>query len=519
MADLLGLYSDVSDPSGEPVAIWERVSTDMTRQEVATQTRDLKAFLTAGSYRVVKVFRFEASAFHGHHEPQLAEMLSDAASGQYKTVISAMSSRYERRGWQNAMLVALQLWQSGARVVAIDDPNFGNMDDLMGGFNTMMKAQSNHDYSKAISDNLNRANRLYDHLPNPAFRGAIPGGYKTVGDTGSKALEPAEETAEAVREAFRDAGTGTSTPVIARRFRAVNERLGERRATAKGRTGYKMPPGVAKLPITADGVAKMLRSPVYSTGRRSWVNEAGETITHRCEPLVTVAVQQAAIAGIESRRTGDNVTPRAARKEDFSGALFCPDDLGRMYRYFGGQRKRKDGTRGPKTRRYVCSKCGKSVNADQADQAVDDTLSRDSFWWLVPVTVDRNAERDRQLAEVQRELRELPSLGLDEETEDSVRAELRQRRKALEAIPDQPLEERAEIKTDDRGRQLTEGDRWSQMTMPVRRDYLLCGALVVTVHAETKGGPVVAEMLRETDFEGNEWEGIITRTREPAQRR
>lgn len=60
-------YAHVSNPDGEPIAVWERVSTDMTKQEIAAQTRDLVAFIGAGSYNVVRVFRFEASAFKGKH--------------------------------------------------------------------------------------------------------------------------------------------------------------------------------------------------------------------------------------------------------------------------------------------------------------------------------------------------------------------------------------------------------------------------------------------------------------------
>lgn len=133
-------YAGVSDPSGEPIAVWERVSTDMTRQDIASQTRDLKAFISAGAYRVVRVFRFEASAFHGEHTDQQAEMIADIEASRYRTVVAAMSSRYERRGWQYAMFAALQLHMMGARIVAIDDDSYGDMSSELGGIATMFKA-------------------------------------------------------------------------------------------------------------------------------------------------------------------------------------------------------------------------------------------------------------------------------------------------------------------------------------------------------------------------------------------
>src|SRR5579859_4513776 len=186
MADLGADYADVSRADGEPIAVWERVSTDMTRQEIASQTRDLRQFIGAGRYRVERVFRFEASAYHGEHTGEQAAMLADVQAGRYLTVVSAMSSRYERRGWQHAMFFGLQLHFAGARVVAVDDPSYGDMSNLMGGFQTMMKAQSNHDYSKAISDNVNRTFRLMDD--EGAFRGIAPAGYEVQGSERSKRL-------------------------------------------------------------------------------------------------------------------------------------------------------------------------------------------------------------------------------------------------------------------------------------------------------------------------------------------
>lgn len=474
--DLLDLYSDVSDPNGEPIAVWERVSTVMTRQDIASQTKDLKAFISAGSYLVTRVFRMEASAYKGKHADQLAEMLADIAAGNYKIVVSAMSSRYERRGWQAAMVTALQVHQLGGKIVAIDDENYGDMSSVMGAFGTIMKAESNKDYSKAISENLNRANRLRD--AEGWFRGAIPGGYQALGEKGQKYLEPHSVTGAAVTQAFIDAANGSSTPVIARRFRDVNDQVGKRITTPKGRRGYKMPDGVAKLPITADGVAKLLRSEVYSSGRHTWVNESGETCSHKCEPLTTPAQQRLAIAAIESRRTGDNVSSRAIAKEDFSGVVQCAHDLGRMYRYFGGSKKRKDGTRSPKVRRYTCETCGKSVNADKTDAEIQRKMSANTQPWFEARTVDPGADIDRQIDDVNREL---DGLFATARREGWTRAERNAKQEQLEDRLDQLTELRAtagdsytfaEIKRDENGNALTEADRWNGMSFAVQRDYL-----------------------------------------------
>jgi DNA invertase Pin-like site-specific DNA recombinase len=475
-------YADVSDPSGEPIAVWERVSTDMSRQDITSQTRDLKAYVSAGSYRVERVFRFEASAFHGKHTGQQAEMMADVEAGRYATIVAAMSSRYERRGWQHAMITALQLHTLGARIVAIDDEHYGDMSSELGGISTMLKAKSNHDYSQAISDNVSRKFRVMD--AEGYHRGGIPAGYVAEGAKGSKRLVKRAAVAELVVAAFVDSAAGKSTVRIARTFKAASERYGLR------------------LPVTADGVAKMLRSPEYSTGS----HKPGSACQCKFPPLVSPAQQRDAIAAISERTTGDNVSSRAIAKEDFSGALFCGSgdvQHGRMYRYTGGGKPKSDGTPTPRVRRYRCESCGKSVNAGYADAEVNRVMSAQSWPWLVPFTTDPNADRDRRIAEIDAELASLPVAKTPSDraerrrTEDSLYAE----RDNLASIPDKPAETYATRKTDDSGRELTEGDRWTQMTPAEQRDELTAGSVYVYVRsAPGRTGAVLVT----TEFEASQ---------------
>jgi DNA invertase Pin-like site-specific DNA recombinase len=470
-------YADVSDPSGEPICVWERVSTDMTRQEIASQTADLRAFIGAGAYCVRRVFRFEASAFHGKHAPQQAEMLADVEAGLYRTVIAAMSSRYERRGVKHALRFALDLDLYGARVVAVDDPNYGDMDSELGIIGTVFKAKSNYDYSKAISDNVARRFRLMD--AEGAHRGAIPAGYVATGDKGHKNLQPHPDGSAAVVQAFLDCATGKSTPKIARTFRGVNTRCGTR------------------LPVTPDGVAKMLRNEDYSTGHHA----EGAACKCKFAPLVSPAQQRLAIAALDGRRTGDNVSSRAITKEDYSGALFCGVcmDLGitsKMYRLYAGARP-KAGTPMPPIRRYKCQTCIRSVKADNADETLNAIMGADIVPWWIPFTTDPNADRDRELADVAAELKALPSQGLSEDEEDTRRAELRAERKRLQAIEDQDAETFATRKTDAAGRGLTEGTRWTDyLTFGERRDYLTSGVVYASVKAAgDRSGNVVVNLV------------------------
>lgn len=485
-------YADVSSPDGEPVAIWERVSTTMTRQDIASQTRDLRAFIGAGSYRVERVFRFEASAFHGDHAPEQAEMLADVIAGRYKTVVAAMTSRYERRGWQYDMYFALQLHlEYGARVVAIDDPSYGDMSTAMGGISTMLKAKSNHDYSRAISDNVLRKFRLMDS--GGFHRGSVLSGYAaqctTCGEfgcsekshAGCKRLVRHPVTSELVIQAFTDCATGTSTPKIKRAFKAANERYGLR--------------GGLRLPASDDGVNAMLRRPEYSTGH----HKPGNACRCTFQPLVSPAQQQAAVSALEGRRTGDNVTSRAISKDDYSGALWCAA-CGHdkpMYRIYSEQRN------GTRQRRYVCKPsvggCGKSFKADEADATLDAIMSSDVTPWWIPFTEDPNAGRDRALVAVNQELKDLSSQGLSEDAEDDRRAELRAERKRLQAMPDQPATTFARVKTDDNGKRLTQGDHWQMMTAAERRDALTAAGSDFPF-AKLVSGVVVVE-LRPADTE------------------
>jgi DNA invertase Pin-like site-specific DNA recombinase len=474
-------YADVSDPSGEPIAVWERVSTDMSRQDITSQTRDLKSYIGAGSYSVVRVFRFEASAFHGKHTGQQAEMMADVEAGRYATIVAAMTSRYERRGWQHAMITALQLHTMGARIVAIDDASYGDMSSVMGAFGTIMKAEGNHDYSKAISDNVSRKFRVMDAAG--YHRGGIPAGYAAEGVKGEKKLAPHPVAAAIVIESFTDSAAGKSTPKVARTFKAANERYGLR------------------LPVTADGVAKMLRSPEYSTGH----HKAGSACRCKFAPLVSPAQQKLAVAALEARRTGDNVSSRRGPGEanpDFSGALWCAAcGAGRMYRYSGGRKLHKNGSYSPPVRRYHCEACGKSVKADAADQAVNDLMSSDRATWYVPFATDPNADRDRALEAVKTALAGLASQGLDRRAEQAARESLWTEQDRLGAIPDQPAETFGVPRRDAEGRALTEGDRWVQFSPAERRDWLSAGEPFRILVKSAPGRTGAVEVSQETTVE------------------
>lgn len=477
MSNLVSDYAAVSDPAGEPIAVWERVSTDTTRQDIAAQTADLKAFIAAGCYLVVAVFRFEASAFKGRHAGKQAELLAGVQAGRYRTVVAAMSSRYERRGWQHAMYFGLMLHvEHGARVVAIDDASYGDMSTEMGGISTLLKAKSNFDYSDQISRNVNRKFRTMDDAG--AFRGIAPAGYDVQGEEWSKRLVPAPVRREVTRHrkdkaASAEAGERVRAEVTVTRPSAQDIR--QAFADAPKVSTVKLG---ARLGMTPAGVAQLLRNGVYSSGRYEVRRADGVAVIHRCEPLVTVAVQKAAMAALERRKTGDNTTSRALAKDDFSGALWCGAcQQSTLHRYYSGGRKRLDGTPGPRARRYVCDDCRKSVRADDADAEANAVMGARSLIWSEPVWVEGD-DTSAELARVGLELRELPGRGLDDDAEDSERARLRAEKRRLEAAP----HESGHWEGSSTG--ITEGARWRGMTTAERRAWAVSGEFRLYVTAK-----------------------------------
>lgn len=481
-ADLASTYDHVSSPDGEPVAIWERVSTDLTRQEIAAQTRDIRAYLERGSYRVVRVFRIEASAYHGKHDPELQAALADVTNGRYTAIIAAMSSRFERRGWKTLMRYMLELDEAGGRLVAVDDPQFGDVSTVMGAFGTVMDGDRHHSYSDQISHNVNRANRLRDEQN--VFRGAIPSGYESVGLDGAKQLVPHPVGGDAMTAAFVDIANGQSTPAIARRFKRVNAEYNE-----------DLPEGARRLrlPETWQGVQKCVHNDLYSTGNYRIQRHDGSEYVYHGPALVSPAQQRAAIAALNARHTGDNVTSRGIAKDDFSGSLWCGScGTGRMYRYYASKR-----------RRYRCDnlECHKTVHGPNTDAELHEQMAGYSAPWYVHRIEDLNAERDRRIANIDEELDNLNRTarvnGWTRQQKRDVEDALFEQRDKLAAIANREPVTLVDVRHDGE-RALTEGDHWLTMTMAERRDLLTTGTVMVYVHATAdRSGHVVVDIERE----------------------
>src|ERR1700722_10476736 len=265
-------------------------------------------------------------------------------NGEAKAVVIAHSSRAGRLAPRTMLRWAWDIDDAGGRVISHDEAMFGGS-DIGSEIMSFVSATENRKKSDDISAHVQRANRKLDS--EGAWRGAAMAGYRITGPKRAKRLAEAEQpyvidgdkrqrrvpSADQVRDAFKRAATESTTT------------LG------------------TFLHMTPDAVNKMLRDTFYSTGIHKVRRQDGTTYVYRVEPLVTVAVQNAAVAGLERRRTGDNLTSRSMAREDYSGAVRC--SLGHvMYRYFASG-----------IRRYRCDTCRTSVKADAADTLINSAIS------------------------------------------------------------------------------------------------------------------------------------------------
>lgn len=442
-------------------AVLKRVSTDLTRQEIGNQDSDVARAVEAGGITVVRTFELEASAYHGEQAPALAEILADVRAGRYTVVVAAMTSRFERRGYKALFRFALDLDAAGGRLVAADDPHFGDLDSDLGFLATFFAGKKDFDYSDAISKNVNRANRRSD--AEGSFRGSIPDGYMVIGEKRSKKLVPdvagvRRHSADTIAQAIRDCAAGTSAKSLA-----------------------------ARLGMDMSGMRHILHNKVYSTGVYKIRRRAdGVIVQFRTEPLVTVAEQDAAIAAMEARRWAPAVESRGQYKDDFSGALWCgacESAEGRMYRCFNGSR----------TRYYRCSECGKSVKADAADAEANRVIreSQAPFLEHVPGEQDTTAS-DLERARI--ELTEVSGRGLPLADAIAEMTRLDAVITTLESLPSKPF---VWIQ---RMRGLF-GDHWAELDALGRREWLQSGQFWVRVKATPgrKGG-----VLADIEYDGTD---------------
>lgn len=433
---------------GERAAVWKRVSTDLTRQEIRNQDTGIDQHVSRHDYEVTRTFELAASAYKGEHEADLRATVEDVKAGLYTVIVFAMTSRIERRGWKTLMRYLLELDALGARVEAVDDPNFGKLDDdnPLTGAMTMLKGHGDYQYSKNISFNVNQAFSRMDE--EGSFRGRAPFGYRITGEWRAKRLEPDPEISPVIVLIFERCAAGDSVRAIADWLQREH---GIRRS-------------VSEL------TRMVLRRPLYWTGRLEIRKGDGTRAVKRTEPIIGKALFDAANQSLDTRAS-TVPKPRLPRRDDFSTAVYCPEGHA-LYRCITGNP-------GHRLRYYRCHPCGLVWQADVADTLVAALMSSDAApeatYVIIPGS-DHSAELERIAAELQ----ELGQRGLPDEEEDQLRKELRGRRDELKSLPVIPATRKLQFT----GR--TWGEAWAAMTHAEKIEYMRSGEFQVRLAGRGK---------------------------------
>jgi DNA invertase Pin-like site-specific DNA recombinase len=464
----------VTDLHGLRAARLLRVSTrdqDPENQEVPTaEFIAHRGMVPAETYKLKG-----ASARKGQQVPAVMKAIEDFKRGLYDTLVIRAIDRLDRRGARYGWQLLGELIDAGVKVLSVADPELERIDtdpmaEAIVGMKLSLARQEVDDKRRRIHDAMRRIDEA------GGFRGSVPAGYMVTGDKYGKKLVPdlanqrGKGSFEEIAQAIRDAGTGTSTL-----------KLG------------------ARLGMTADAVGKMLRNTTYSTGLYVVTRENGTKVAHRTTPAVDPGEQARAIAALEARRTGDNVSTRINR-DDYSTALFCWACLspkGRMQRYFGGGKVMGDGRPSPRVRRYRCQnpECGKSVRADDADLATDELMLSQPIPWMELVHVPGN-DHAAELERVMIEMDALSGRRLSDEEDDAERQRLRAERDRLKALP--IVRPSTKVVWGSK----TWADHWRELDLDGKRTWLLGGAFRVIVRsAGDRSGAVEADILFRDDGE------------------
>lgn len=462
----------------------ERVAAMLRRvssrgQDEDNQMAPIKECIGKRGMHVGPDYHLKASASKGKHAGLIAQIIADAKAGLFDVLVIRAVDRLDRRGARYAWRIIGDLMDAGVPILSVAEPELERvktdpMAEMMISIRIALAREEIRKLKQRIKDGHDRIDA------GERFRGAVPAGYSVQGPKYARYL-------------VKDTGQEEDAPRKRRRYLATEIV----QALTDASTGTSVLKLSLRLGMDPASVCLLIRRPVYSTGRYEVRSACGTcmtcsngssdpctspaTVVHRCEPLVKPEVQEAAIASMEARHTGDNANSRAIRKEDYSGAVFCGRCAHKLYRNYGGGRKRKDGTMSPKVRRYVCpalipggngKKCMMTVPADAVDAAVDAHMAARGGWWVR----SRLIQGDDPSARLQRLKKERDSLGAQGLPLDKMLAKataLYEEIEKLENTPRTAPRTVTEIVLRKDGTYMTEGERWLQMTPSEQRAHLL----------------------------------------------
>lgn len=475
--------------SGKRAARLLRVST--TGQDTENQDAPTAAYIGERGMSLAGTYRLTGkSASKGQQVKAVREAIAAARRGEFDVLVIRAIDRLDRRGSLAGWRLLGELLDAGVTVLSAESSE-AFLEHVADGTMPMVGTLVSAKLDLAYEEVQAKKRRIHDAFrrmdAEGAFRGNPPAGYTAAGPEYGKYLVPAGR---------RDAGRTRKGVKVTVTLPGAEDIAG---AFADAPVMSTVVLG-KRLGMTPDAVCKLLRNRFYSTGVYPVKRSDGVTAVHRVPvPLVTPAVQKRAVEALERRRTGDSTAARGLAQDDYSGALWCDQcQEGTMYRYTGNGRAKDDGTKTP-VRRYLCSKCHKSVKGDDADAAVNAMMTGRTAPYLTAEWIegtDYQAELDRVVIE----LGELAGRGLDDDAEDAERARLRAERKRLAPLAEQTQPGHWEGRITG----LTEGQHWETLTTAERRAWLVCGQF--RAYARPRPGRTGAVLVEYVSLD-HEYEG------------
>lgn len=386
---------------GDIAGKWLRVST--TGQSEANQEPDIDAHIDANGYEYGRTYTLHGkSASKGEQETTLRQAIADIEAGHITVIVAWALDRLDRRGVAESFRTKLRIEEAGGRVEFVKEPSMSELEYALKAYMAGEESKRRAERVRIGQD----ATRANDGVLQRA-----PWGYTITGAKRGKSFVPTTEGARYIPELFQRIANGESLAAV---------------------QGWLVSRGVKK---SVPGIRGIIRNPVY----QGFIQDRNGAVYARCEALVDSAVWKQANDGLSSKARLRKGRPAKAM---LTGVITCG--------LCGAVVYRKHPERGEAGQIYACAgkpSCG-SVRARIADDAVITLLDREVldgpvFAWHVTPASDYCAE----IQAVTYELSRLGLAGLDEETEDRKRAELRARRRDLESLPATP-ERREMVLTD-----------------------------------------------------------------------
>jgi DNA invertase Pin-like site-specific DNA recombinase len=412
---------------GDPSGRWLRVSTGGQSED--NQVPDVTAWEESHGYEMRKTYTLHGkSASKGEQQAALDEMLADMHKGLIKVLVVWRDDRIERRGVMHMIPLLNAVREAGGRIEFTSQPHLNDLTTMAGRISLAVMSEVSHAESETKSERIRIAHDTI--AANGAFRGRPPFGYVSRGVKYSKKLVTTSDGEKYIPEMYARVIAGESLDTIAA---WLGSELGRR--------------------VWARTIAGYVRNAAY----RGEIQDAEGRMVYACPELVNAAVWAKAVASLDSRpsskrQTGlthtrrgkkdtRDWTPETQGKAMLASVLYCPSCGGGspMYR-IRASNTRKDGTHtyayyyrctGTGPQRKGCGNMLPLADADalasKAMGALDEPVMRRDF---IP-----GHNHDAEIQAVAYKLRQLPLQGLDEDTEDQRRSELRAERKRLENLP------------------------------------------------------------------------------------